>query len=73
MMDIEDLQRVYREVFSSDEGKRVLDDLKARFGFQQTTHVPGYPYESAYFEGQRNAVLLILRMMEEKRKDLTSE
>jgi|TARA_R100001443_G_scaffold27491_3_gene40699 hypothetical protein len=73
MMDIEDLQRVYREVFSSDEGKRVLDDLKARFGFQQTTHVPGDPYESAFFEGQRNAVLLILRMMEEKRKDLTSE
>ena len=73
MMDIEDLQRVYREVFSSDEGKRVLDDLKARFGFQQTTHVPGDPYESAFFEGQRNAVLLILRMMEPKRKDLDSE
>ena len=73
MMDIEDLQRIYREVFSSDEGKSVLDDLKARFGFQQTTHVPGDPYESAFFEGQRNAVLLILRMMEEKRKDLTSE
>ena len=73
MMDIEDLQRVYREVFSSDEGKRVLDDLKARFGFQQTTHVPGDPYESAFFEGQRNAVLLILRMMEPKRKDLNSE
>ena len=73
MMDIEDLQRVYREVFSSDEGKRVLDDLKARFGFQQTTHVPGDPYESAFFEGQRNAVLLILRMMEPKRTDLNSE
>ena len=73
MMDIEDLQRVYREVFSSDEGQKVLDDLKSRFGFQQTTHVPGDPYESAFFEGQRNAVLLILRMMEPKRKDLNSE
>jgi hypothetical protein len=73
MMGVEDLQRIYREVFSSNEGKRVLDDLKARFGFQQTTHVPGDPHESAFFEGQRNAVLLILRMMEEKRKDLNSE
>ena len=73
MMELEDLQRIYRAVFTSDDGAKVLDDLKARFGFQQTTHVPGDPHESAFFEGQRNAVLLILRMMEEKRKDLNSE
>ena len=73
MMELEDLQRIYRQVFSTEDGAKVLEDLKARFGFQQTTHVPGDPYESAFFEGQRNAVLLILRMMEPKRKDLNSE
>ncbi len=72
MMEIEDLQRIYRAVFTSDDGAKVLDDLKKRFGLYKSTHVPGDPHESAFYEGQRNAMPIILRMLEE-RKDLNSE
>tara|TARA_Y100001951_G_C11105521_1_gene164494 strand:+ start:107 stop:325 length:219 start_codon:yes stop_codon:yes gene_type:complete len=72
MMEIEDLQRIYRAVFTTDDGATVLDDLKKRFGLYKSTHVPGDPHESAFYEGQRNAMLIILRMLEE-RKDLNSE
>ena len=72
MMEIEDLQRIYRAVFTTDDGTKVLDDLKKRFGLYKSTHVSGDPHESAFYEGQRNAMLIILRMLEE-RKDLNSE
>ena len=72
MMEIEDLQRIYRATFTTDDGEKVLDDLKKRLGLYKSTHVPGDPHESAFYEGQRNAILLILRMLEE-RKDLNSE
>ena len=71
-MEIDDLQRIYRAVFTTDDGAKVLDDLKKRFGLYNSTHVPGDPHESAFYEGQRNAMLIILRMLEE-RKDLNSE
>jgi len=72
MMEIEDLQRIYRATFTTEDGEKVLDDLKKRLGLYKSTHVPGDPHESAFFEGQRNAMLIILRMLEE-RKDLNSE
>ena len=72
MMEIDDLQRIYRAVFTTDDGAKVLDYLKKRFGLYKSTHVPGDPHESAFYEGQRNAMLIILRMLEE-RKDLNSE
>jgi|TARA_S200002703_G_scaffold44426_1_gene38835 hypothetical protein len=72
MMEIEDLQRIYRATFTTEDGEKVLDDLKKRLGLYKSTHVPGDPHESAFYEGQRNAILLILRMLEE-RKDLNSE
>ena len=72
MMEIDDLQRIYRAVFTTDDGAKVLDDLKKRFGLYKSTHVRGDPHESAFYEGQRNAMLIILRMLEE-RKDLNSE
>jgi len=72
MMEIEDLQRIYRATFTTEDGEKVLDDLKKRLGLYKSTHVPGDPHESAFYEGQRNAMLIILRMLEE-RKDLNSE
>ena len=72
MMEIEDLQRIYRATFTTEDGEKVLDDLKKRLGLYKSTHVPGDPHASAFYEGQRNAILLLLRMLEE-RKDLNSE
>lgn len=64
MKKIEDLKLSYRRVFNTDDGKVVLSDLKTRFGFETTTFSDN-PYESAFNEGQRAAVLLIVRMLTE--------
>jgi len=65
---IEDLKLNYRRTFESDDGETVLADLKTRFAFEQTTFVSGDPYQSAFLEGQRSAVLLIVRMLAEDAK-----
>lgn len=64
MKKIEDLKLSYRRTFNNDDGEVVLNDLKARFGFEKTTF-SGDPYETAFNEGQRAAVLLIVRMLSE--------
>lgn len=64
MKKIEELKLSYRRAFNSDDGEVVLSDLKARFGFETTTFSDN-PYESAFNEGQRAAVLLIVRMLAE--------
>ena len=64
MKKIEDLKLSYRRTFNTDDGEIVLSDLKTRFGFETTTYSDN-PYESAFNEGQRAAVLLIVRMLSE--------
>ena len=63
-MKVEDLKLAYRRTFNTDDGEIVLSDLKARFGFETTTYSDN-PYNSAFNEGQRAAVLLIVRMLTE--------
>jgi len=62
---IEELKLSYRRTFGTDDGKQVLSDLKKRFAFETTTHVSGDPHQSAFLEGQRASVLLIVRMLAE--------
>jgi hypothetical protein len=64
MKQLEELKLSYRRTFNTDDGERVLSDLKTRFGFEATTF-SGDPYQSAFNEGQRAAVLLIVRMLSE--------
>jgi len=64
MKKIEELKLSYRRVFNTEDGGVVLSDLKSRFGFEATTF-SGDPYETAFNEGQRAAVLLIVRMLSE--------
>lgn len=64
MKKIENLKLSYRRTFNTDDGEIVLSDLKTRFGFETTTYSDN-PYESAFNEGQRAAVLLIVRMLTE--------
>jgi hypothetical protein len=68
MKHIEDLKLAYRRTFNSEDGEQVLKDLKARFSFETSTFVPGDPHQSAFREGQRDAVLLIVRMLSEEGK-----
>ena len=69
MKKIDDLKLSYRRTFNTDDGEIVLSDLKTRFGFETTTYSDN-PYESAFNEGQRAAVLLIVRMLTEGKDTL---
>ena len=64
MKEIEELKLAYRRTFNTEDGETVLSDLKARFGFETTTYTDN-PYNSAFNEGQRATVLLIVRMLTE--------
>lgn len=67
MKKIEDLKLSYRRTFNNDDGEMVLNDLKTRFGYETTTFTDN-PYETAFNEGQRAAVLLIVRMLTEEKE-----
>lgn len=69
---LEELKLKYRRTFNTEDGEQVLDDLKRRFGFEATTF-SGDPYQTAFNEGQRAALLLIVRMLSEKRNQQMSE
>jgi len=64
---IEELKLAYRRTFNTEDGQKVLSDLKARFSFETTTF-SNDPYETAYNEGQRAACLLIVRMLSETKE-----
>ena len=63
---LEQLIKDYKIVFGSDEGQRVLDDLRKRCHFHSTTHVKGDSHESAYYEGQRSLVVFIESLINHK-------
>lgn len=67
MKQIEELKLSYRRTFNTDDGAKVLSDLKSRFGFEATTFSHD-PYETAFNEGQRATVLLIVRMLSEEKE-----
>ena len=67
MKQIEELKLSYRRTFNTEDGGKVLSDLKTRFGFEATTF-SGDPYETAFNEGQRAAVLLIVRMLSDEKE-----
>ena len=65
---LQELIKDYKIIFNTDEGKRVLDDLKKRSNFYNTTHVQGDSHDSAFREGQRSVVLFINNMLNKKEK-----
>jgi hypothetical protein len=67
MKQIDDLKLAYRRTFNTGDGAKVLSDLKSRFGYETTTFSDN-PYETAFNEGQRAAVLLIVRMLTEEKE-----
>ena len=67
-MTPEDTIQLYKTVFSSEDGQRILDDLGVRFCEHSTTFSTD-PCETAYREGQRT-VLLFIRSMLRDRKQL---
>ena len=63
---IEQLIKDYQIIFGTDEGKRVLEDLKKRSHFYSTSHVKGDSHESAFYEGQRSLVVFMDSLINHK-------
>ena len=59
----------YKQVFNSDNGKKVLDDLEKRCSYHTTTHVKGDSHESAFLEGTRSVILFIKNMLTKKMEE----
>ena len=59
----------YKQVFNSDNGKKVLDDLEKRCSYHATTHVKGDSHESAFLEGTRSVILFIKNMLTKKMEE----
>ena len=64
MKQLEELKLSYRRTFNTDDGQKVLQDLKSRFGYETTTFSDN-PHVTSFNEGQRATVLLIVRMLTE--------
>ena len=64
--DLKQLIIAYKQVFESDDGKKVLEDLEKRCGFHTTTHIKGDSHESAFLEGTRSVILFIKNMLNKK-------
>jgi hypothetical protein len=56
-----DTAAAYRRLFETEDGKIVLRDLVRKGFLARTIHVVGDPVTSAWNEGQRTAVLGILK------------
>ena len=63
---INQLKADYKFIFNTEEGKRILDDLKKRCHFHSTTHVKGDRHESAFYEGQRSMVVFMENLINQK-------
>ena len=63
---LQELIKDYKIIFNTDEGKRVLEDLKKRSHFYSTSHVKGDSHESAFYEGQRSLVVFIEKLINQK-------
>ena len=70
---LEALQTVYRQVFNSVEGQRVISDLQRRYHINATTFERGDPHYSAFLEGQRDVVLTIMHLMGDRKATSTED
>ena len=66
-MTPEDTKELYKEVFTSVQGERILEDLGVRFCEHSTTFSVD-PNETAYREGQRTVVLFIKSMLRNQKQ-----
>ena len=64
-MKPEDTIELYKTVFDTEDGDKVLEDLGLRFCEQSSTFSTD-PCETAYREGQRTVVLFIRSMLRDK-------
>ena len=64
--EVEALKSMYKQVFATESGKKVLKDLEARCNFRNTIFVQNDSNGTAFEEGKRSVFLHILNMSEEE-------
>jgi hypothetical protein len=64
--EVEALKSMYKQVFATESGKKVLKDLEARCNFRNTTFIQNDSIGTAFEEGKRSVFLHILNMSEEE-------
>ena len=64
--EVEALKSMYKQVFATESGKKVLKDLEARCNFRNTTFIQNDSIGTAFEEGKRTVYLHILNMLEEE-------
>tara|TARA_R110002020_G_scaffold24190_7_gene79751 strand:+ start:1938 stop:2168 length:231 start_codon:yes stop_codon:yes gene_type:complete len=69
-MTPDELKQMYRRVFETEDGQKVIEDLKTRCWFYAPIHTPGDTHETAYRDGQRSIVLSLISMLKEDHREL---
>lgn len=64
-----DRLEAYKRLFATDDGKQVLEDLKARFHIETMTFVDNNRALSFVHEGQRSVVLYVLHLLKEEKQN----
>jgi hypothetical protein len=70
---MEQLRIDYKATFGSEHGKRVLWDILANCHVYRSSFVPGKTDTTIFREGERNAGLRIMSMMNIKNQDELQE
>jgi hypothetical protein len=65
MKEIEQMRDMYRQVFNSDSGIKVLRDLEARGNWRSSSYVAGDANATSFEEGKRAVILHIYNMIQE--------
>lgn len=65
MKEIEQMRGMYRQVFNSDSGVKVLADLEARGNWRSSSYVAGDANATSFEEGKRAVILHIHNMIQE--------
>ncbi len=66
MQEIEKTKYMYKELFTTETGKKVLKDLEGRCNYRVTTYVQNDSNGTAFEEGKRAVYLHILNMLQEE-------
>tara|TARA_R100000315_G_scaffold62308_2_gene43198 strand:+ start:813 stop:1106 length:294 start_codon:yes stop_codon:yes gene_type:complete len=61
-----------KEIFTSDSGEILLEQLKKNYGFY-SPNFSTEPHETSYREGQRSVVLYLMQLITEEPKQLEGE
>lgn len=67
MLTPQQYKEIYKQLFKSAEGEKILEDLGKRFGMESTSYIPNSD-ETIYREGQRSVLIFIHRIINDNKQ-----